>query len=221
MLPFAGGIEGSENGAFIMALVAAVLYLWRPDAASGIKWAAIKTVPVALFAYLAWRLNAPWLLIGGLALSALGDWCLAFQGEKAFLGGLSSFFLAHAAYIALFTLHSGPLLLTGGPWRIAIALALLVHASWMSGKLARSVPVALKLPVFAYVAVISLMGLAASAYGSLTVLCGALLFALSDTLLATGKFLITDSDPRRASIETGVWITYIAAQVLILFGFVL
>lgn len=219
MLPWPGGIEGTENGAFVIALVAAVLYLFHGAQGNGVKWAAIKTVPLALFAYLAFVTGSPWLLVAGLALSAFGDWSLAFAGEKAFLAGLGAFFLAHVAYIALFLIEAGPLKLLDEPWRPAICAALVGHSLWMGGKLAKAVPEALKIPVFAYIAVISLMGIAAAAYGSLTVLAGALLFALSDTLLAVSKFLVADNDARQPALKAGLWVTYVAAQALILLAF--
>ena len=218
MLPWAGGIEGTENGALVLAMAAAFFYLMRPASSGGIKWAIVKTLPVALFAVIAFLLDAPWLLVAGLALSALGDWFLAFDGERAFLGGLASFFAAHVAYIALFA-GSGDMVWGGDYPRLALAAALIIHAGMMGGRLAGAVPVALKYPVFAYVAVISLMGLAAAAYGSLTILAGAMFFALSDTLLAIRNFLIADTDPRKRGFDAGVWITYIVAQTLILIGF--
>lgn len=219
MLPWPGGIEATQNGAFIIALAAAALYLAYPGTDVGGKRAVIKTVPLSLFAVIAWLAGSPWLLIFGLAFSAVGDFALAFRGEKPFLAGLSAFFVAHVAYIALFVLEAGSLKWTEEPWRIAVCAALVIHASWMGGKLGRSVPAELKLPVFAYIAVISLMGVAAAAYGSLTVLAGALLFAVSDTLLAAGKFLVPEGDARQPLLKIGVWVTYIAAQVLILLGF--
>ena len=219
MLPWPGGIEATENGAFVIALVAAVLYLYHGAQGEGIKWAAIKTAPLALFATISFLTGSPWLLVAGLVLSAIGDWSLAFVGEKPFLAGLGAFFLAHIAYIALFVLESGSLKFVDAPWRIAICLALVIHAFWMGAKLAKSVPDALKIPVFAYIAVISLMGVAAAAYGSLTLLAGALLFAASDTMLATAKFLIGEKDARQPTLKAGLWITYIAAQVLILVSY--
>jgi uncharacterized membrane protein YhhN len=219
MLPWPGGIEATENGAFIIALVAAVLYLYHGAQGEGIKWAAIKTAPVALFAVIAFLTGSPWLLVAGFAFSAIGDWSLAFVGDKPFLAGLGAFFLAHIAYIALFVFEAGTLRFGEEPWRVAICVALVIHALWMGAKLAKSVPEALKIPVFAYIAVISLMGVAASAYGSLTLLAGALLFAVSDTMLATAKFLIGGNDARQPTLNAGLWITYIAAQVLILISF--
>lgn len=219
MLPWPGGIEGTENGAFVMALAVAALYLFQRAQGDGIKWAAIKTVPLALFAGIAFLTGSPWLLVAGLVLSAIGDWSLAFAGERPFLAGLGAFFLAHIAYIALFVFDAGPLKFAEEQWRFAICAALVGHSLWMGGKLAKAVPQALKGPVFAYIAVISLMGIAAAAYGSWTVLVGALLFALSDTLLAASKFLVADNDSRQPALKAGLWITYVAAQALILLAF--
>jgi uncharacterized membrane protein YhhN len=219
MLPWPGGIEGTENGAFIIALAAAVLYLVHGAQGDGIKWAAIKTVPLALFAVIAFLTGSPWLLVAGLVLSAVGDWSLAFAGERPFLAGLGAFFLAHVAYVALFFFEAGPLKIMDEAWRLAVCAALVIHALWMGVKLAKSVPEGLKIPVFAYIAVISLMGVAAAAYGSLTILAGALLFALSDTLLATAKFLMAEVDDRQSILKAGLWVTYIAAQALFLLAF--
>jgi uncharacterized membrane protein YhhN len=219
MLPWPGGIEGTENGAFIIAIAAAGLYLYHGAQGDGIKWAAIKTAPLALFAVIAFLTESPWLLGAGLVLSAIGDWSLALPGEKPFLAGLGAFFLAHVAYIALFVIEADSLKFVAEPWRIAVCVVLVVHALWMGGKLAKSVPEALKIPVFAYIAVISLMGVAAAAYGSLTVLAGALLFAVSDTILAVSKFLVPAEDARQPMLKASLWVTYIAAQALILLGF--
>jgi uncharacterized membrane protein YhhN len=219
MLPWPRGIEGAENGAFIIALVAAGLYLFQGAEGDGIKRAVIKTVPLALFAYIALLTGSPWLLVAGLALSAIGDWSLAFAGEKPFLAGLGAFFIAHIAYIALFILTADSMKLSGEPWRLAICATLAGHALWMGSKLAKSVPEALETPVFAYIAVISLMGLAAAAYGSLALLAGALLFAVSDTILAVSKFLVPAVDARQPLLKAGLWIIYIAAQALILLAF--
>ena len=119
----------------VFGLVAAALYLLRPSATSGGKWAIIKTIPVAFFALIAWQQSAPIVLVVALALSAVGDCLLAHEGERFFLGGLAAFFFAHFAYILLFA-SGGTLLLANEPWRIAVALVFLVHAALMARRLA-------------------------------------------------------------------------------------
>ena len=219
MLPFAGGIEGTENGALVLALAAAFLYLFRPANTGGVKWAIIKTIPVALFGFIAFRFNAPWLLVIGLVLSAIGDWFLAFEGEKPFLGGLGSFFAAHIAYIALFVAHSDSFRIGEEPWRLVLLVPLVLHSILMSRRLSKAVPRRMKFPVFGYIAAISLMGVSAVGFGVPLLILGALPFIISDTLLAIGEFLLKDDDPRQKQVSFGVWIFYIFAQLLILFSF--
>jgi uncharacterized membrane protein YhhN len=220
MLPFAGGLESQQNGLFIFALLAAVYFLMRPAATSGGKWALIKVIPVTFLAVIAWHQSAPHLLVAALILSAIGDYLLAYEGERYFLGGLAAFFLAHIAYIALFFSSSSGQLLTTQPWRVAVALAFLIHAVFMARRLHTNVPEDMLIPVFAYIAAISLMGLSAAVYVAPLVILGVLLFIISDTLLATGKFLVPDNDQRQTWIQPGVWVTYIAAQMVILLGLV-
>lgn len=129
------------------------------------------------------------LLLVGLALSLLGDICLMFDGTAAFVGGLSSFLLAHFVFMWAFVhgLADAPL-----PWwawgfavyGVAFALVLLPRAG------------ALKLPVLVYGA--ALMGMAITASmryvalgdtGALLALGGAALFVISDSALGARKFI--------------------------------
>lgn len=220
MLPFTGGIEAQSNGLLIFAILAALYFLLRPTGTSGGKWALIKVIPVAFFALIAWHQSAPHLLLVALILSAIGDYLLAHQGERFFLGGLAAFFLAHIGYIVLFLAGGTAQQMTSEPWRIVVALAFLIHAGLMARRLRPNVPAEMLVPVFAYIGAISLMGLSAAAYASLLVLVGVLFFIVSDTLLATGKFLVPEHDKRQSWIQPSVWVTYIAAQMLILLGLV-
>ena len=219
MLPFLGGLPQNANGLLVFGLIAAALYLLRPSATSGGKWAIVKTIPVAFFALIAWQQSAPTVLVVALALSAVGDYLLAHEGERFFLGGLAAFFFAHFAYILLFA-SGGTLLLANEPWRLAVALIFLVHAALMARRLNSAVASDMRIPVFAYIGAISLMGLSASLYAGAWILIGVLLFIVSDTLLAIGRFLITGNDSRQNFVQPGVWTTYVAAQVVILLGFV-
>ena len=44
ILPFAGGLENSQNGLLVIAALAAIYYLLRPADAFGNRWAALKTI---------------------------------------------------------------------------------------------------------------------------------------------------------------------------------
>ncbi len=159
-------------------------------------------------------LKSPYpLLLGALLASLAGDVCLMLPG--LFIAGLASFLLAHLCYIAL--------LRRGVPWmahRPALAATLALGACvyaflWLGG-----LPAALRLPVAAYVAVIALM--AAQAWGrwavlrdgpALHVALGACCFMLSDTVLATSRFV-------HPLPHAQFWVlaTYYAAQALIVGG---
>ena len=157
-----------------------------------------------------------WLLLGALLGSLAGDVFLMLS-EHLFIPGLVSFLLAHLCYIALFKQgvgwfgHRGAL---GG----TLALGLGMYAFLWQGGL----PAALRVPVAVYVVVIALM--AAQAWGrhaalrersSLAVALGACCFMLSDSLLATTRFV----QPLPLS-QLWVLATYYAAQVLIVSGMV-
>lgn len=155
-----------------------------------------------------------WLLLAAaLAGSLAGDVFLMFQGF--FIPGLVSFLVAHLFYVALFKNgqawfpHFGALAATSG---IGVGMYAFL---WAGG-----LPPALRVPVAAYVLVIALM--AAQAMGRATVLrsgpalrvaLGAGCFMLSDSLLATDRFVTPLP-------WAPVWVlsTYYAAQVLIVSG---
>ena len=157
-----------------------------------------------------------WLLLGALLGSLAGDVFLMLS-EHLFIPGLVSFLLAHLCYIALFKQgagwfgHRGAL---GGTLALGIGMYAFL---WQGG-----LPAALRVPVAVYVVVIALM--AAQAWGrhaalrersSLAVALGACCFMLSDSLLATNRFV----QPLPLS-QLWVLATYYAAQVLIVSGMV-
>ena len=156
------------------------------------------------------------LLLGALLGSLAGDVFLMLS-EHLFIPGLVSFLLAHLCYIALFKQgvgwfgHRGAL---GGTLALGIGMYAFL---WQGG-----LPAALRVPVAVYVVVIALM--AAQAWGrhaalrersSLAVALGACCFMLSDSLLATNRFV----QPLPLS-QLWVLATYYAAQVLIVSGMV-
>ncbi len=176
-----------------------------------------KAVPIALLAGLVAAEPAPvgqayrWLVFAGLLCSLGGDVWLLFP--RGFVAGLFNFLVAHLLYIAAFA--------PGGPWNASawallapFALVSLATLRYLWPHLGRE-----RAPVAVYVSVIAVMGwraavraLAASpppASGGLA-LAGALLFMLSDGLLATDRFA-----RRLRAAEAAVMTTYYAAQTLI------
>ena len=160
--------------------------------------------------------KTPWVLLmaaqGG---SLAGDVFLMFPGF--FIPGLVSFLVAHLFYVALF--KSGQ---TWFPHRGALAATLGIGVAMYAFLWTGGLPPALRAPVAAYVLVIALM--AAQAIGratmlrdapSLWVAIGAGFFMLSDSLLATNRFVTL-----LPMAQIWVLATYYAAQALIVAGMV-
>lgn len=221
-MPFAGGIDANANATLIFSLVAAVIYAFTLGMPPSLARSAAKTLAVAMLAVLSALQGGPLLLVAALALSAVGDAFLSRDGEKAFLGGLASFLIAHIVYVALF-LRSGDGLgvLGAESWRGAIALAMAVFVIITLAALWRRVGPGLRVPIAVYVVAILAMGMSALTTSSSWVIGGAVLFMASDALLATEKFLVAAISPHRAWMRLAVWVLYYAAQLAITLGFLL
>ncbi|PJI39734.1 MAG: hypothetical protein CTR54_17955 [Rhizobium sp.] len=173
-----------------------------------------KTLPVSLLALYALLMEAPDLLVLALVLSALGDAFLAYEGEKNFMGGLSSFLLAHIAYGVLFHEIGDFRILTGETWRLvaaglAVVLAVvLVAYLWRpAGRLAPA--------VLAYATAIAAMAILSLGVPPVAVFAGAALFLSSDAVLAIETFRMEKSHPMRWLAALYVWASYFAAQVVL------
>lgn len=130
------------------------------------------------------------LLLAAFVFAIVGDIALMFDGDKAFLAGLSSFFVAHLAFVAEF---AGTITNPSMPpvWTLAFVAYAVLFFRWL---LPRTGP--LRLPTLAYGIVLTLMVLAAAtAYRALPgpasalALAGALVFGLSDSVLAVRQFV--------------------------------
>ena len=131
------------------------------------------------------------ILLGALLASLVGD-VLLMQSDAYFIPGLVAFLVAHGFYIALF-LQDSPRFPSGRALlgTLGVGAAMLV---WLWGGLTDP---SLKIAVPVYVGVIALM--AAQAIGRATVLrdarawgvaVGALVFMLSDALIAVNRFVL-------------------------------
>jgi uncharacterized membrane protein YhhN len=179
----------------------------------------IKTTPVAILTVLPLTyLNTPGAetlalltLVLALVLSACGDFFLALKDQaRFFVPGLASFLLAHVAYTLAFWPHAGVPSMSA----LAAIVATAVAAGILIGLLTPALG-HLRIPVYAYFAVIMVMValalLAAKAPWYLG--AGAVIFAISDSLIAIRKF----QSPIPYNNEA-VWITYIAAQFMLTLG---
>lgn len=161
--------------------------------------------------------------VGGLVFSVFGDILLIFQEYHSsfFIGGLVSFLIAHLLYIAYYIRSSGEVGKTELKGKFVFFLLMLVYGAAFYALLYNTLG-DLKFPVLIYTVVLIGMNIfALNRYGKADdksfglIMTGALLFTLSDSLLAVNKFLF--SLPL-----AGVWImvTYAAAQYFITEGIV-
>ena len=199
----------------MVALAAALIYLavrrkpwvpWRP---------AVKGIPMGALAV--WAVLAPPLSGGGmlalaLGLSMAGDMLLDLPDERGFLAGLGAFLLAHLVYAGLALPHVA----VAGPLPIVASIALMVFAAAYYAYLRPHLG-DLALPVALYVLAILSMGLTAffCTLPTMLIPLGALLFILSDAVLAFEKFI----RPFKGSGEI-VWTSYVTGQTALAAGFI-
>jgi len=196
-------------GVFVIASLAAILTAERAPRRIALPF---KIVPVLLLiAALAPRAGEGRLAAGvlaGLVLSLAGDVAIAFS----FVAGLACFLAAHMAYLAALGVsnaHPGAQALAALP-AVAVFAGMLALLWSRVGKL--------RVPVVVYMVVICAMlaraagrALATGPSPSATLfLAGAILFVLSDALIAIDRFV--RPLPHR---EAAVLATYYAAQALI------
>jgi len=174
----------------------------------------LAVAPLALIAFRVLRDRDGLMLGNSLSFSTLGDMFLGIDGERLFVFGLTSFLIAHLLYIVLFVRNrSKPVISSAGQKALA-ALVMIFSAAmfaWLWPNLGD-----LKLPVAAYLCAITGMGVAATFTGFRApwVVIGAMLFIVSDSMIAVGKF--------KSPIEYGnylIWATYYIGQLFIALGF--
>jgi uncharacterized membrane protein YhhN len=156
--------------------------------------------------------NVGRLVLLALVFSLAGDIFLLGSSTASFIGGLVSFLVAHLEYVLAF------LILGFTPWWALIGLLITVALILTSGRrivaaAARDGGVATGAGVTAYLVVISAMVITAGGTARPLVLLGALAFLVSDTVLATDRFV----GPRR-NARMVVIVTYHLGQLLMVIG---
>jgi len=185
-----------------------------PYAASPI----IKGLSIAVLAILPW-LSRPvtnrrdaGLLSAALVTSSMGDVFLDLGPQRLFVPGLGAFLAAHIIYTVLFLKNPARSSSMGMSHRFGlagVAVYALAFALWLAPSLGP-----LKIPVTLYMCAITAMVITAirSRFGR-RVASGAMLFLVSDSLLAVAKFKAPFTWH-----DYLVWAAYYAAQYLIATG---
>jgi uncharacterized membrane protein YhhN len=199
-------------GAFAVAALAdwASVARRRPDLES-----VAKPAVLVVLVLLAWLLRADSVdygtqLLVGLVLCLVGDVVLLGRSDRAFLGGLIAFLLAHVAYIAAFRRIPGEAPIWWGVVAIAVVVVAvivtqilpIVRVSGRDG-----------IPLLVYALVVGGMAALAWATGLVVVGIGATLFLASDALIAFDRFVRPV-----AWGQLVVHITYHLGQLLIVLG---
>lgn len=152
------------------------------------------------------------IMLVSLIFSCLGDTFLMFQGKNPqfFLLGLGSFLVAQLAYYFIFS--------KSGKTQYLKRLPIIIYTMALIAFLWDKIPQSFLLPIFVYSFAIMMMGIGAiqrqtNLKSYQFVLIGAILFIISDSLIAINKFAF-------AIPLSGLWVmtTYIAAQYLIVQG---
>jgi uncharacterized membrane protein YhhN len=163
--------RNSRLGIWIAKPLAASAYVW-----SALAWGALQSS------------YGRWLLVG-LICCWWGDLLLVPRHHRrAFRAGILAFLLGHVAYVIAFSQHRID------HWGLALGVGLaLVLAGFVARWLGPKLPTAFRKLVWAYVAVISGMLIAAfgAAMGSgpAGIAIGAVLFAVSDLTVARDRFV--------------------------------
>jgi len=173
----------------------------------------IKAIPILTLATMVLILmpgQRSKLLFVALLFSAAGDITLSLGSGEFFVFGLGFFLIAHIVYIVTFARD-----FKVQKSRTPIVVILVIYALAMAIIMMPSLK-EMALPVYVYLAVITTMGIFATFRNSVhkLVLYGAILFIVSDSMIAINKFLT----PVPAS-DYFVMTTYYLAQFLIVVGF--
>ncbi|MBP7585558.1 MAG: lysoplasmalogenase [Spirochaetes bacterium] len=146
-------------------------------------------------------------VIIGLAFGVAGDvYLLGTSVASHFLPGLISFLIGHVFYIVAFSDRKAPL---NRKAAIAVAVAGAGALAVLVPSLMRRSP-SLAVPVLIYAAVILVMVYFGVTRGVAVLAAGAILFAVSDSLLAFNRFVKAVS-----WLSPVIWLTYYAGQALI------
>lgn len=221
------GFGETDKWLLLLSIGCGSLYLATQSAQPFPGSIAIKALSIAPLAALAFRLlrgakphGIEWLrdrdnviLGAALSFSCLGDIFLDLPGNF-FVQGLVSFLVAHFIYILLFV-RNWPRPLRPGGLQLALSAGILIFSLLQSNWLAPDLGAMAK-PVMVYICAITVMAVTAilAGFAKPYVWIGAVLFVISDSLIAIGRF----KSPVPLA-EYLIWATYYLGQYGIAIGF--
>jgi uncharacterized membrane protein YhhN len=155
-------------------------------------------------------------LMPALLFSAAGDWLLAIPWwSQSFVFGLGAFLVAHICFVGAML----PLAWGSGPSRgriagvVVVVVAFVAMLTWLWPHLGAE---KLTMPVTVYITVLGVMVCTAllAKLPTIWTAVGAVCFALSDGMIAIGKFILNNE-----ALAVPIWWSYAAAEILITAGF--
>ena len=216
-------MKSLESALLVVSMVCGVSYLLAPFfLAEQLRpfWPVntiIKGLAVSPLAVIAWRLlkGTSGKLLGlALVFSSLGDIFLAWRNGNYFVFGLLSFLVAHLFFIALWVRNWRRPLRVNNNQKLLLAallLFLLTMLWWMLPVPGLSIPVAVYMCVLTTMVMTSVLVEGRSNW----IVSGAILFLLSDTLIALSTFKQVVGGWQAGLL---IWSTYYLAQYLMTFG---
>lgn len=211
------GADAALAGAIVLGVLYWIGWCWR--AGGGWIPLIVKTGSTTLLAVFAYLAGGPVLLVAGLALSSAGDAFLAMDGREGgrwLKPGMAAFFLAHVAYIALiWGLPQTDRTILNLAAQTGLVLGGVVFVRWLTPWLG-----AMRWPVYAYTAIILVMGAASLRLDPTyaLVMLGAVMFVASDMILATQLFRRPEEATPQIVPSLLVWGLYFLGQALIAWG---
>ncbi len=195
----------------LLALITvfSIIYIFRIGIEDSDLIMLFKLIPMIFIITLALLTKAPqaksyYTLISiGLVFCAIGDYTIQW-----FIVGLSFFLIGHLFYIAAFlstNVQESPKSLLAGLVLYGAVMAVIIAGGlWQDGD------VVMAIAVIAYISVILTMGWTSWRTKSTFAMVGAILFIISDSVLALNKFTV--DVPAASEI---IMITYYGAQILL------
>jgi len=188
---------GYRLAAAVTVLSVAIMLMgrmwWRPFTAPATLAASLGFVAAALGAG-GLKTGYGRLVVSGLVLCAIGD----LVGPRDFHLGMYAFFLGHVLFIPAFLLRAARQPASRRRVATAACAVFAITAAVTFAWLHPHLPAADRPAVLAYIAVLALMVIGASAvqttsFGPRAAVWGAVLFYLSDIFIANWRYVITDS----------------------------